>query len=246
MFEKIISGSVKRRGMVIATVLLLAIAGVYCALNLSIDAVPDITNNQVQVLTNAPTFGPLEIERLITHPIETEMRNIPNVEQIWSISKFGLSSVTIVFKDNVDIYFARQLVHERLSEAQSKIPPGAGEPELGPISTGLGEIYQYIVEGDEYTPMQLKTIQEWVIKPQLLGVEGVAEVNTWGGETRQVQISLRTSELQKYAVSLDDVFHAVEKNNTNAGGAYIEMSGEQYLIRGLGYVQSFDDIKQIV
>lgn len=228
---------------------ILAAAGWYSLRRLPIDAVPDVTNVQVQVLTAAPSLAPLEIERQITFPVEVAMSGLPGIQEIRSVSKFGLSAVTIVFNDSVDTYFARQLVHERLSQAGEQIPENIGSPELGPISTGLGEIYQYELKGapgSGYDPIALRTIQDWNVRRQLLGVPGVTEVNSFGGLEKQYQVRLDPAKLQAYGLSLRDVLDAVMRNNANVGGAYIEHGSEQYLLRGIGLVQSAQDIASIV
>jgi cobalt-zinc-cadmium resistance protein CzcA len=230
-------------------VLLLIGAGLYSLRSLPIDAVPDVTNVQVQVLTSAPSLAPLEIERQITFPVEVAMSGLPDIEEIRSVSKFGLSAVTIVFDDSVSIYFARQLVLERLSQAREQIPQNIGAPEMGPISTGLGEIYQYELKSTkegEYDATALRTIQDWNVRRQLLGVHGVTEVNSFGGLEKQYQVRLDPNQLQAYGLTLRDVFEAVSRNNANVGGAYIEKGAEQYLLRGIGLVASIDDIKNIV
>ena len=207
----------------------------------------------MQIITSSPTLAPLEVERYITFPIEVAMSGLPGVEEIRSISKFGLSVVTVVFHDNVDIYFARQLVFERLQTAKENIPPEFGTPKLGPISTGLGEIYQYIVrpkdksvKQDSTWLMETRTLQDWIVKRHLLTVPGVNEVNSWGGIEKQYQVLVDPQKLLSYNLTLRDVFNAIAENNANAGGAYIEHANEQYLIRGSGLVQNIEDIKNII
>ena len=251
MIEKIIHASLKQKLLVIFAVIIL-IAGGIAALNLlPIDAVPDVTNVQVQILTSSPTLAPVEVERYITFPIEVAMNGLPEVEEIRSVSKFGLSLVTVVFHDNVDIYFARQLVFERLQTAAEEIPPELGKPELGPTSTGLGEIYQYVIKpetavNDSLTLMEMRTLQDWIAKRQLLTVPGVNEVNSFGGFVKQYQVLIDPQKLISYNISLRDVYESVANNNANAGGAYIEHGNEQYLVRGSGLVQSIEDINNIV
>jgi cobalt-zinc-cadmium resistance protein CzcA len=252
MINGLIRFAVAHRLIVLLLVGLLVGAGVYSLQSLPIDAVPDVTNVQVQVLTGAPSLAPLEIERQITFPVEVAMSGLPDVEEIRSVSKFGLSAVTIVFKDSVNIYFARQLVLERLSQAREQIPQNIGSPEMGPISTGLGEVYQYELrpapggEGRQYDATALRTIQDWNVRRQLLGVPGVTEVNSFGGLEKQYQVRLDPTQLQAYGLTLRDVFEAVARNNANVGGAYIEKGAEQYLLRGIGLVTSVDDIRNIV
>jgi len=249
MIDGLIRFSVAQRLLVLLFVGIVACAGIYSLQHLPIDAVPDVTNVQVQVLTAAPSLAPLEVERQITFPVEVAMSGLPDIAEIRSISRFGLSVVTIVFHDNVDTYFARQLVLERLSEARDQIPEGIGSPEMGPISTGLGEIYQYELRpkpGSGYDATSLRTVQDWIVRRQLLGVPGVTEVNSFGGREKQYQVQLDPSRLQSYGLALHDVLDAVVRNNANVGGAYIEHGSEQYLLRGIGLVESPDDIANIV
>ncbi|NOQ83796.1 MAG: CusA/CzcA family heavy metal efflux RND transporter [Myxococcales bacterium] len=258
MIERLIDFSIRNRALVILGVLLVGAVGLRAAQGLPIDAVPDVTNVQVQVLTTAPALGPLEVEKFITFPVETVMSGLPRLAEVRSLSKFGLSSVTIVFEEGTDIYFARQLVAERLAEARQVVPDGYGNPTMGPISTGLGEIYQFTVQGDPmclpgepdvedcYTPMELRTVLDWYIAYQLRSVPGVVEVNTFGGELKTYEVQLDPARLTALDIPLGDVFEAIERNNANAGGAYIQRSGEQLLIRGEGLVSSLDDIRRIV
>ena len=258
MIERLIDFSIRNRALVILGVLLIGAVGLRAAQGLPMDAVPDVTNVQVQVLTTAPALGPLEVEKFITFPVETVMSGLPRLAEVRSLSKFGLSSVTIVFEEGTDIYFARQLVAERLAEARQAVPDGYGNPTMGPISTGLGEIYQFTVQGDPmclpgepdvedcYTPMELRTVLDWYIAYQLRSVPGVVEVNTFGGELKTYEVQLDPARLTALDIPLGDVFEAIERNNANAGGAYIQRSGEQLLIRGEGLVSSLDDIRRIV
>ena len=246
MINKLIFFSIRQRLFVILGVIALVIGGITAALKLPIDAVPDITTNQVQIFTVAPALAPQEIERLISYPIEVAMKNLPDIEEVRSVSKFGLSAVTVIFKDNVDTYFARQIVFEKLQEAKGDLPPGLSEPELGPVTTGLGEIYQYEVVGNGYTPMELRTIQDWIIKRQLAGTPGLAEVNTFGGELKQYQILIDPQKILKYNISIRDVIEAVSNNNANAPGAYIEHKQEQYVVVGEGIAKSMSDIENII
>ncbi|MBA3355701.1 MAG: efflux RND transporter permease subunit [Pyrinomonadaceae bacterium] len=249
MINGLIQFAVSQRLLVLLMVLIMAGAGLYSLANLPIDAVPDVTNVQVQVLTAAPSLAPLEIERQITFPVEVAMSGLPDIEEIRSVSKFGLSAVTVVFHDSVDTFFARQLVLERLSQAREQIPENIGSPEMGPISTGLGEIYQYelkAAKGSGYDATALRTIQDWSVRRQLLGVPGVTEVNSFGGYEKQYQVRLDPAKLQSYGLSLRDVVGAVTQNNANVGGAYIEHGSEQYLLRGIGLVESPEDIGNII
>jgi cobalt-zinc-cadmium resistance protein CzcA len=249
MINGLIRFAVSQRLLVLLMVVILVGAGVYSLRRLPIDAVPDVTNVQVQILTAASSLAPLEIERQITFPVEVAMSGLPGIEEIRSVSKFGLSAVTVVFEESTSIYFARQLVLERLSQARDQIPESIGSPEMGPISTGLGEIYQYELrgaEGSSYDATSLRTIQDWNVRRQLLGVPGVTEVNSFGGLVKQYQVRIDPAKLQAYGLGLRDVFEAVARNNANVGGAYIEHGAEQFLLRGIGLVQSADDISNIV
>ncbi|HEY9684288.1 MAG TPA: CusA/CzcA family heavy metal efflux RND transporter [Oculatellaceae cyanobacterium] len=249
MIDAIVSFSVKQRLLVLMATFFLVVAGLFNFQNLPIDAVPDITNVQVQVLTSAPSLAPLEVERRITFPIEIAMGGLPSVTQIRSISKFGISVVTIVFDEQVDTYFARQLVLERLSQVRQQIPESIGSPEMGPISTGLGEIYQYELKPDEgksNDPRYLRTVQDWTVRRQLMGLPGVAEVNSYGGEKKQYQIRVDPAKLMSYGLNLRDIVTAVLANNENVGGAYIEHGGEQYILRGIGLAQTTEQLGNIV
>lgn len=249
MINSLIKFAVSQRLMVLMMVIIMIAGGIYSLQRLPIDAVPDVTNIQVQVLTAAPSLAPLEIERQITFPVEVAMSGLPDIEEIRSVSKFGLSAVTIVFHDSVDTYFARQLVLERLAQAREQIPASIGSPEMGPISTGLGEIYQYELRaapGSDHDATSLRTIQDWSVRRQLLGVAGATEVNSFGGLEKQHQVRLDPTRLQAYGLSLRDVFESVSRNNANVGGAYIEKGPEQYLLRGIGLVESAEDIANIV
>lgn len=250
MLNKIIGFAVANKLLVGLLVLALVAYGSYELTRLPIDAVPDITNNQVQVITVAPSFGATDIERLVTFPIEQANSNIAGLEEIRSFSRFGLSLVTIVFDDQTDIYWARQQVSERLLKVQSQIPQGIGTPELGPISTGLGEIYQYVVRpkpGYEhrYDETQLRTIQDWIVRRQLLGVKGVAEVSSFGGKLMQYTVEVNPDKLLSYGVTIGDVFSALEANNQNTGGAYIEKGPTVLYIRSEGLVESLADIGEV-
>ena len=225
--------------------------GSWSATQLPIDAVPDITNNQVQVITNTPSLAAPEVERLITFPIELAMANIPEIEEIRSFSRFGLSAVTIVFKEGVDVYWARQQVGERLILATQQIPTGIGVPYLAPVTTGLGEIYQYIIRPlkgyeNKYDVMELRSIQDWIVRRQLLGTEGVADVSSFGGLLKQYEIAVDPSKLRSMQISVIDIFTALEKNNQNTGGAYIDKKPNALFIRSEGLVKDLSDIEKIV
>lgn len=246
MGDRLIEFSLKNRFLVLLATALVAGGGFFAMRRLPIDAVPDITNVQVQILTNAPALGPVEVEQFLTFPIETAMSGLPGIEEVRSVSKFGLSAVTIVFKDGTDIYHARQLVNERLQVAREEIPEGFGDPEMGPISSGLGEIYQFEVRGEGYSPMELRTILDWFIAFQLKTIPGVVEINTFGGELKTYEVQINPQQLIQHEIPLSRVFEALQENNSNAGGAYIEHNQEQYIIRGEGLIQSLEDVGNIV
>ena len=224
--------------------------GVWSATRLPIDAVPDITNNQVQIITSTPTLASQEVEQLVTFPIEQAIANIPGLEETRSISRFGLSVITAVFSEDMDIYFARQLVNEKLKEAQEQIPQGIGSPELSPVSTGLGEVYQYIIRPTEqsknkYSAKDLRTMQDWIVARQLYGTKGIAEINSFGGELKQYEVVIDPDRLRAMGVSVSDIFTALEQNNQNTGGAYIDKRPNAYFIRGIGMARSLEDIGNI-
>ena len=244
--HRLIDFSLRNRFLILAFTLLAAGFGVYSMFQLPIDAVPDVTPNQVAVLTQTPGLGPVEVEQFVTFPVETAMSGLPGITKIRSVSRFGLSSVYIYFEESLDLYFARRLVMERLPEARELVPEGYGTPSLGPISTGLGEIYQFEVRGEGYSPMELRSILDWQIGFKLQSVPGVVEVNSYGGELKTYEIQLDPNRLVAYNVSLGMVFDALRENNANAGGAYIERSQEQYVIRGEGLIASLEDIDNIV
>ncbi|WP_444633926.1 efflux RND transporter permease subunit [Cupriavidus oxalaticus] len=254
MFERIIRFAIEQRWLVLLAVFGMAALGVYNYTRLPIDAVPDITNVQVQINTSAPGYSPLETEQRVTYPIEVVMAGLPGLEQTRSLSRYGLSQVTVIFKDGTDIYFARQLVNQRIQEAKESLPEGV-VPAMGPISTGLGEIYLWTVEAEDgarkpdgkaYTPTDLREIQDWVVRPQLRNVRGVTEINTIGGFDKQYQVAPSLERLASYGLTLTDVVNALNKNNDNVGAGYIERRGEQYLVRAPGQVTSEDDIRNII
>ncbi len=246
MLKGLIRFSVENKFIVFFFAFLLAVLGVYSFGDLPIDAVPDITNVQVQILTSAPALGPIEIEQFITFPVEQVMSGIPRMAELRSISRPGLSAVTVVFDEGTDIYWARQLVQERLGEAKDRIPKGFGEPAMGPISSGLGEIYQFEVRGPDKTAMELRTILDWQVAYQLRTVPGVVEINTFGGLLKTYEVQIKPDSLQAYKIALADVFKALDENNTNAGGGYIVRGGEAQYIRGEGLIESISDIENIV
>ena len=229
--NRLIELALRYRILVLLATLFVAGIGVVSLKNLSLDAEPDITPNQVLVLTRAPSLSPLEVEQLLSFPVETAMSGLPGITRIQSTSKYGLSYVAIYFKDSLDPYFCRTLVNERLPQAKEAIPPGVGVPELGPISTGLGEIYQFKVTGPGHSLMELRTILDWDIAPKLRRVPGVVEVNGQGGEVKTYEIEVDSDKLTGYHIPLRRVIEALSKNNANAGGAYLEHSEQQSLIR---------------
>ena len=254
MLARIIGFAIRQRWFVLGTVALLCALGLWSATKLPIDAVPDITNVQVQINTEAEGFSPLEAEQRITFPIETAIAGLPRLDYTRSISRYGLSQVTVVFKDGTDIFFARQLVNERIQAAKSQLPPGI-EPEMGPIATGLGEIFMYAVEpeagarksdGSAWTPTELRTLHDWVVRPQMRTIPGVAEVNTIGGYTKQYHVTPNADRLAALKLSMTDVVEALERNNANAGAGYVERGGEQILIRVPGQAANADDLSQII
>jgi heavy metal efflux system protein len=254
MLARIIGFSIRQRWFVLAIVALLCALGIYSATKLPIDAVPDITNVQVQINTEAAGFSPLESEQRITFPIETAIAGLPKLDYTRSISRYGLSQVTVVFKDGTDVFFARQLVNERIQAAKSQLPPGI-EPQMGPIATGLGEIFMYAVEpkpnarkpdGSEWTATELRTLHDWVVRPQMRTIPGVAEVNTIGGYTKQYHVTPNVEQLAALRLSLTDVVDALEKNNANQGAGYVERAGEQILIRVPGQAANETDLSAII
>ena len=254
MLEAVIRFSLRRRWAVMGLTALAAAFGAWSFVQLPIDAVPDITNVQVQINTAAPGFSPLEAEQRITYPVETALAGLPRLDYTRSLSRYGLSQVTVVFEDGTDVYFARQLVGERLREAGSKLPPGI-EPELGPVATGLGEIFMFTMavepgatdaDGRPWDLTSLRTLQDWVVKPQLRNVPGVTEVNSIGGYVKEIHVTPRPEGLIAYGLSFRDLFEAIARNNANVGAGYIERNGEQVLVRSPGQVADLDDVRRIV
>ncbi len=254
MFERILQIAINQRGLVMVAVFAMAALGIYSYQNLPIDAVPDITNVQVQINTEAPGYSPVEAEQRITFPVETIMAGLPHLDYTRSLSRYGLSQVTVVFKEGTDIYFARQLVSQRIQAAKGKLPAGL-EPTMGPISTGLGEIFMWSIEaqpgakkpdGTSYTSTDLREIQDWIIRPQLLTVPGVTEVNSVGGFVKQFHVTPHHEKLVSFGLTLRDVVSALERNNLNVGAGYIERSGEQYLVRVPGQVKNLEEIGEII
>ena len=251
MFEKIVEFSVRKKLFVAITMIILFLGGIYAMLTLPVDAVPDITNNQVQVVTVSPTLAPQEVEQLITAPIEIAMRNIMNVKEIRSVSRFGLSVVTIVFDESVPTLDARQLVNEQIQSVTGEIPSNLGTPEMMPISTGLGEIYQYMLKvapkyRNKYNAADLRTVQDWIVKRQLSGIPGIVEINSFGGYLKQYEVAVDPDALYSLDITIEDVFNALSMNNQNTGGSYIEKVNKAYYIRSEGMIHSLKDIGRIV
>src|SRR5574344_786337 len=251
MINAVVKFSVRKKLFVAITSLFLLIGGIYAMLTLPVDAVPDITNNQVQVVTVSPTLAPQEVEQLITMPVEIAMRNIMNVQEIRSVSRFGLSVVTVVFKEKVPVMDARQLVSEQIQTVADEIPPELGSPQMMPITTGLGEIYQYILKVDpkyrnRYDAMELRTIQDWIVKRQMSGIPGIVEINSFGGYLKQYEVAVDPDALFALNLTIGDVFDALSRNNQNTGGSYIEKEKSAYYIRSEGMISELSDIEKIV
>ena len=246
MIDRILAFSLKNRLLIVLLGLGVLGGGAYALTELPIDAFPDVSPTLVQVMTEAPGLAPEEVEKLITYPVEVSMNGLPGVEQVKSISAFGISQVSVYFKDNVDIYFARQLTLEKLQDAKDQIPPGLGEPKLGPITTGLGQVYQYVVKGKGVDQTELRTLQDWIVKYNLRTVPGVTDVLSFGGDVKQYQIQVDPRSLLQYGVTLTDVRQAVGANNRNVGGGYIVRGPEEYLIRGIGLAEDLPDLANII
>ncbi len=251
MLNTIIRFSIKNKLVIATGTIALIIWGIWSATRLPIDALPDITNNQVQIITQTPTLAAQEVEQYITYPVEKAMANLPDLIEMRSFSRFGLSVITLVFRENVNIYFARQLISEKLKLAEKDVPENIGKPQLAPVTTGLGEIYQYIIHPkkgseDKYSAMDLRTMQDWIVSRQLYGIEGVAEVTGFGGITKQYEVAVSPDRLKAMDVTIPEILTALEDNNENTGGAYIDKKPNAYFIRGIGMVKSMDDIENIV
>ena len=244
MLNRIIDQTLAHRWLVLIGIIALLCGGGYALYTIPVEAFPDLTNNQVVVVTDAPSFPPTEVEQLVTYPIERSMLGLPNKEEVRSLSKLGLSMVTIVFDDSVSMYFARQLVAERLQQISATLPRGI-QPTLGLPATAFGELYQYTLTGP-MSPMELKDLHEWVIKPQLRTLPGVSEINAWGGQTKQFQIAADPALLAQYGLTLHDVAERVQDNNTNFGGGYIEHAAEQYTLIGTGRATTTGELGNIV
>lgn len=251
MLDRLIYFSIQNKLIIGLFTLALVVWGGYSLTRLPIDALPDITNNQVQVITQSPALSAPDVERLISFPIEQTMATLPDLVEVRSISRFGLSVVTIVFTDAVDVLTARQQVFERLQQARAQIPAGAGNPELAPVTTGLGEIYQYVIRAkpgyeNRYNAMELRSIQDWIVRRQLLGTKGVADVSSFGGLLKQYEVAVDPQRLRATGVTMDELFTALERNNQNAGGAYIDRRPNAYFIRSEGLIGTLGDIGKIV
>lgn len=251
MLERIIQYSINNKLIILLFASGIIGFGLYALSNIPIGAVPDVTNNQVQIITTSRNLATEDVEKFLTYPVELEMANLPGVQEIRSISKFGLSVVTVVFDDNLGTYLPRQLIAEKIKSAEEKIPAGFGQPFMGPISTGLGEIYQYVIEvdpeyRDQYSLTDIRTIQDWIVRRQLSGIPGVVEVNTWGGYLKQYEVAVDPDKLRSLDISLAQVFSALEMNNSIAGGGYIEKNNQAYFIRGEGLASTLEDIENIV
>lgn len=235
----------RQRLLVLLATALLVVGGAFAWVRLPVDAFPDVTNTQVMILSRAPGLAAVDVEQRVSYPIEQVMRGLPRVTQVRSLSKAGLSQVVILFEDDADTYWTRQIVFERLSLAREQLPPGV-EPELGPISTGLGEILQYTLEGEGVSAMDLRTVQDWIVAPLLKPISGVNEVNSFGGEVKQVQVLVSPDKLVKYDLTVNDVVAAVEQGNANAGGGVVVRGWEQLYLRGVGLLKDLPDLERVV
>ena len=246
MLKRIVEFSVRQKFVALALVILMGVAGVSSLLKIPINSIPDVTPVQVLVITKAGRYSPYDVEKLVSYPIETAMNGLPDVKEVRSISQFGLSAVTVEFEEGTDIYFARQMVSQRLQSITDELPPGVSSPNLGPISTALGEIYQYVVKGENKSLTELREIQDWLIAPQLKTVKGVTEINSFGGFVKQYEVQVKPGNLRNYGIGLKDVIAAIENNNSVAGGNYLEHNREQYIVRGFGQITNISDIENIV
>jgi cobalt-zinc-cadmium resistance protein CzcA len=246
MLKEIITFSVRQKYVALSLVILMAVAGYFSLVQLPINSLPDVTPVQVLVITKAGRYSPFDVEKLVSYPIETAMNGLPYVAEVRSTSQFGLSAVTVEFEEKTDIYFARQMVSQRLQSISDELPPDVSNPQLGPITTALGEIYQYVVRGDNYSLTQLREIQDWLIAPQLKVVKGVTEINSFGGFVKQYNVMVQPGRLRMFGIGLQEVLDAISSNNSVSGGNFIEHNGEQFIIRGFGQINKADDIKNII
>jgi len=246
MLNRVIDFSLKQKFVALALVLLMAVGGIFSLSNIPINSQPDVTPVQVLVITKAGQYSPYDVERLVSYPIETSMNGIPNVKEVRSISQFGLSAVTVLFEEGTDIYFARQQVSQRVQSIAGELPEGVSTPNLGPISTAMGEIVQYEVKGKNHTLTELRTIQDWLIAPQLKTVDGVTEINSFGGFVKQYDVSVDPDQLRNFGIGLKDVTDAIKNNNSVSGGNFLEHNREQYIIRGFGQISNADNIENII
>ena len=246
MLKNLIDFSLKQKFIAISLVVLMAFGGVRSLMNIPINSLPDVTPEQVLVITKAGRYSPFDVERLVSYPIETAMNGLPDIREVRSISQFGLSAVTIVFEEGTDIYFARQLVSQRVQSIAGELPEGVSTPQLGPISTAMGEIVQYVVRGSGYSLTELRTIQDWIIAPQLKTVQGVTEINSFGGFVKQYEVQVKPGKLRMYGVGLQEISDAIANNNSVSGGNFLEHNREQYIIRGFGQISRAEDIEEII
>ena len=246
MLKNIITFSVRQKYVALSLVVLMAVAGYFSLIQLPINSLPDVTPVQVLVITKAGRYSPYDVEKLVSYPIETAMNGLPDVAQVRSISQFGLSAVTVEFDEGTDIYFARQMVSQRLQSISDELPPDVSNPQLGPITTALGEIYQYVVRGENYSLTELREIQDWLIAPQLKVVKGVTEINSFGGFVKQYNVIVQPGRLRMFGIGISEVMDAIANNNSVSGGNYLEHNGEQFIIRGFGQINKIDDIKNII
>ncbi|WP_462279810.1 efflux RND transporter permease subunit [Salinivirga cyanobacteriivorans] len=246
MFNSIIHFSVRQKFVALALVVLMAVGGVSALLKIPINSLPDVTPVQVLVITKAGRYSPYDVEKLVSYPIETAMNGLPDIKEVRSISQFGLSAVTVEFEEGTDIYFARQMVSQRLQSIRGELPQGVSSPKLGPISTAMGEIYQYVVKSDQHSLTELREMQDWLIAPQLKTIKGVTEINSFGGFVKQYDVIIQPGKLRNYGIGLKDVISAIENNNSVAGGNYLEHNREQYIVRGFGQISQVNDIQNII
>ena len=246
MLNKIIEFSVRQKFVALSLVILMAIGGFSAFTNLAINSLPDVTPVQVLVITKAGRYSPYDVEKLVSYPIETAMNGLPKVVQVRSTSQFGLSAVTVEFEEDTDIYFARQIVSQRVQAITDELPDGVSAPNLGPISTALGEIYQYVVKGPGYSLTELRSIQDWLILPQLKTIKGVTEINSFGGFVKQYEVVISPGKLRSLGIGLQQISDAISRNNSVSGGNFLEHNQEQYIIRGFGQIRNANDIENIV